>query len=410
MRTVEERGSRIERGQASSVRDSARAGAVLLRERLATAWRWSAVPLTLATSIRVFLFCFAAVAAQLVLRHPNNALAIWNWWDSTLYIRVARNGYSYSLTTGSVVNFFPLYPLLIRAGEPLARLFDPASAYLLAGVAVSWLTFAAACVLLYHFTLERFGRATATSTVLLLTIFPFSLYFGGAFTESLYLLLAVMAFYAVEHQRWWLAGSACLLVGAERPPGLLVGVCVILAYALDWLRTRHPLRTDVLALALTPLGTLAYFGYLWWRFGTPLAYFHSSEVGWHGGHLQTTGLLLAWNVLRALPHALTSGQYNLVLNSIYVVILVAVVLLSIPVTRRLGLPYGVFTAGSVLLPVATFAGVNSMGRYASVAFPLFILLAVWLRERPVARELVVAGFAVCLGLFTTLFVTGYPLA
>jgi hypothetical protein len=91
-------------------------------------------------------------------------------------------------------------------------------------------------------------------------------------------------------------------------------------------------------------------------------------------------------------------------------VLVAVLIAAVPIARLLGLPYAVFTAASVLLPVATYTGVNSLGRYASVAFPLFILLAVWAQRRQTTRELLIAAFSICLGLFTTLFVTGYPLA
>jgi hypothetical protein len=191
---------------------------------------------------------------------------------------------------------------------------------------------------------------------------------------------------------------------------LLVGACVILAYALDWLRERHPLRLDVLALALTPLGTAAYFAYLWWRFGDALAYIHSSQIGWHGGRLQTAGLVSAWTILTHLGANLTSGQYLPILDALYVIILVLVLAATVPVARALGLPYALFVAGSVLLPVVTYTGVNSLGRYASVAFPIFIVLAVGLRSRQTARELTTIACSMLLGLFTTLFVSGYPLA
>lgn len=385
--------------------------AALARGKLAAVWRWGALPFTLALTARAITCVVGAIAAQVVGRaNTHDLLAIWNWWDSTSYLRVAAGGYRYSLVTGSIVNSFPLYPLLIRGAEPMARIFASHSSYLLAGMAVSWVAFALACALLYHLTRERFGPSAASSAVLLVCVFPFGFYFGAVFTESVYLLLAVLAFAAIEQGNWWLAGGAALLAGAERPPGLLVGACVIAAYALDWLRTRHPLRLDLLALTLTPLGTAAYFAYLWWRFGDALAYMHSSEIGWHAGHLQTTGLLSAWTTLTHLGADLTSGQYARILGAVYVIILVVVLVASVPVARLLGLPYALFTAGSVLLPVATSPGVNSLGRYASVAFPVFILLAVGLCERQTARALVVTVFAVLLGLFTALFVSGYPLA
>ena len=95
----------------------------------------------------------------------------------------------------------------------------------------------------------------------------------------------VVAFLGIERGNWWLAATGALFAGASRPTGLIVGLAVVVAYLLDWIRTGHRLRWDVLALVLTPLGVVAFFVYCWLHFGDPFAYMKASEFGWHG-HFQ----------------------------------------------------------------------------------------------------------------------------
>ena len=82
----------------------------------------------------------------------------------------------------------------------------------------------------------------------------------------------------------------------------------------------------------------------------------------------------------------------------------------IPIARILGAPYALFALGSVVAPIVTFDGVAGMGRYISVAFPLFIVVAHMVRRRPLVREALLLGCAMFLALFTVLFLSGYALS
>jgi len=202
---------------------------------------WMEAPLALAIGLRLLIFVAADGLARLRSRAQfGGALNGWQKKDALWYLSIAQGGYTYSPHAQSSVNFFPLYPLLIRLIQPLVGLIAWRDSYLVSGMLISWVTFAAACVALYRLTADRFGQTPATGVILLLAAYPFSFYYGAPYTESLYLLLAVLAFLAIERRWWWLAGVVALLAGAERPPGLLLGLCVALAYALDWRRTRHP--------------------------------------------------------------------------------------------------------------------------------------------------------------------------
>ena len=216
--------------------------------------------------------------------------------------------------------------------------------------------------------LDRFDRGLATCTVLLLGTFPFSMFYGTAYTESLFLLLTAGAFLAAKHRRWWLAGALCLIDGATRPPGLLVGGCMAIAYLLDWRTTRHRPRPDLLARALAPLGALAYVVYCWRAFGDPLAYAHATWHVRHGGHLQTGGLFMflgsllhpfAW-LLHVDPSTTIPSRYTLLIS--------ACCLLAIPIWRTLGAPYALYTLASVVVPLLTYPTTSSGGAMSASPF------------------------------------------
>ena len=150
-------------------------------------------------------------------------------WDSVWYLRIADSGYGESAPRAA---FFPLYPLLVRA---LATPFGASEgALLVAAYAVSLAAFLAALVLLYRLTELELGRRLARPTLLLLAVFPAALYFGAPYSESLFLLLAVGAFYAARTGSWAWAGACAGLASATRSAGLLL----LIPLAMLWWSSR----------------------------------------------------------------------------------------------------------------------------------------------------------------------------
>ncbi|MBF6590842.1 MAG: hypothetical protein IVW57_09985 [Ktedonobacterales bacterium] len=375
-------------------------------------WGWMATPLALALVVRVALLVSVAVAVRHVTpARFSDPLTLWLYKDAVWYLRIAEHGYFYSATSQSSVNFFPLYPLLIHLFQPVVALVvRGGTSYLVAGMLVAWLAFCAACVVLYRLALDRFGPRAAVGAVLLLVVYPFGYYFGSAFSESLYLLLGLLAFLGIERRNWWLAGSAALLAGAARPPGLVVAACVTLAYALDWLRARHAPRRDVLALGLGPLGTVAYGVYCWVRFGNPFAYLRTSEAGWQRGKPQLGGFQMAGQLLTHPGDWLGSQRADTRAYGVYAILLVVVLVCLIPIARQLGPAYALFTLVGVLAPIATVSSIESLGRYISVLFPVFLIWGSLLRRWPLVLSIVVTVSAMLLVLFATSFAAGAGLA
>ena len=375
------------------------------------------IPVAIALLSRAIVLVAADLVMRFVLvnRHSfveqyTGPISIWQRKDAIWYVAIAQSGYNYSPVAASRANFFPLFPLLVHIVEPVFAIFPLSDPYVEAGMLVTWVAFALACVGLYRLAADRFGERVAVMSVLLLALFPFSLYFGAVYTESIYLVLAVWAFIGIERRNWWMAGALAGLAGASRPPGLLVGACVGLAYLIDWYRMRRPLRFDILALALAPAGTAAYMLYCWVRWGDPLAYVKTSRAGWGGGHLQLGAVRSAANVLRH-PFGILAGAARQTQVDVVAILLVLCFLaLSVLVLRLLGPAYAFFTVASILAPVLDMPNVNGFGRYLSVIFPVFMVVAYLLRGHPWVAACLSVVSGVLLVIFAAWFIGGYGLS
>jgi Gpi18-like mannosyltransferase len=154
-------------------------------------------------------------------------------WDTFFYYTIATDGYSWDAAAFRHYNvvFFPLYPVLMRwggaalGGHPLV-----------AGLIISLVAYAGALVLLYRLALLELGDDYAWRVILLISTFPYALYFSAVYTESLFLLLTVGAFYAMRRGRLGWAALCGLAAGLTRPNGFW------LALPLALLAVRPPDR------------------------------------------------------------------------------------------------------------------------------------------------------------------------
>jgi hypothetical protein len=328
-------------------------------------------------------------------------------WDSVWYLTIADSGYGGSTARAA---FFPLYPVLVRG---VGTVFGGSHAALLvAAFLVSLAAFLAALALLYRLTELELGRRLAQPTLLLLAVFPAAVFFGAPYSESLFLLLAVGAFYAARTDRWAWAGACAGLASATRSAGLLL----LIPLVMIWWGTRPRRAGDVAWLLLAPVGIAAYAAWLGLVEGDALRFLDVQEA-W-SRHLAVP-LAGAWDGLVAAVDGvrqLASGSRTPVyfdqaagdpfriaaINVMLFATLVFAVVATVGVFRRLPRAYGAWVAASLVLPL-TFPvspqPLMSLPRFVSVLFPVFMWLAVVCEERRVT-DLVVAASAVGLGLFT----------
>jgi hypothetical protein len=196
-------------------------------------------------------------------------------------------------------------------------------------------------------------------------------------------------------RRWLVAGIFAGLATATRPNAIVLAICCAWAAAVA-IRQRREWRSLV-AVVLAPLGVLAYFGYLWHRTGSALVWFRVESRGWGErvdfGVKTVDRLHMAWSHPWANPNNVATS-----LGLIFV-------LAAIPFVVRARLPavLVIFTAGIILLGVWS----KTLGlrpRFVLTAFPLFMALG--MRLRPTAQQLVVAGSAGMLALMMVLVAHG----
>src|SRR5437879_12367063 len=87
---------------------------------------------------------------------------------------------------------------------------------LLAGTVVSLAAFAGAISLLYRLAVLELGEEKAWPVVLLVSTYPFALFYSVVYTESLFLFLTVSAFYAIRRRYLPMPGPAVLSGGRPR--------------------------------------------------------------------------------------------------------------------------------------------------------------------------------------------------
>jgi hypothetical protein len=264
----------------------------------------------------------------------------------------------------------------------------------LCGLAAAWLFSQWARALVGP---EVGDRATG---LLLLWPFAFFLY-GAAYSDAMYLALAIGAFLCLERR---FVGAATLLgalATATRPiaPALAIGL-VIRNLELRR-RSGEALRARDWLPALSLLGMAAYMIFLAERFGDPLA-FLKAQRAWS----QEPGLGSLFKI-EFFSRVFAMGSYaDLILPLFHAGLAIAFLGLVIPMHRLLGAGYAVYAAaviGVALLSSRNFIG---LGRYCLAAFPCFLTLALVLEPRPRARRAWTVLSAVLLAVMVSQFAIG----
>jgi hypothetical protein len=362
--------------------------------------------------LAVFMFGYAHGDAPLRF-FKSELLNLPVRWDAGWYLQIASEGYRYTSTDPTVqqnIVFFPAYPMLVRVvGRILGgRLTSDVAA----GMALSVLAFGGALVYLFLFAREFVDEEASEWTVWLVAAYPFAIFYSALYSESLFLLGAVAAFYHFSKQEYWRAGAWGLLVGLTRMNGAMLAAPLLILAMSPWLpkalvpRTRVPRPSaKAFAAAVAPcLGLAVFVLFLWTITGHPFAWL-TAQLAW-GRKYQGLAVLVAdqYAVLAnggLSAYASTPG---------YDVLNVAGALFAIaalwPVGRRLGIAYALFIFLNIV-PALTTGTLMSAGRFSSVVFPAFIWLAGATSRSQ--RIVCVVSFAALQAFNSALFHTWRPL-
>jgi hypothetical protein len=326
-------------------------------------------------------------------------------YDSGWYQNIARNGYRAADGGRSNLAFFPLYPMLMRHVGRLfgTRAFD----YYLGGIVISWLAFFGAMVMLYRLASLDVSPQEAERALWYAAIFPFAFFYGVVYTESLFLLLAVTAFYGFRTRRWILGGLAGALLGATRPNGLLIWPALALVAWNAAGEDRSNRWWAAVSLLVVPAGFLAYGWYNYHLSGHWFEWYAALQRwGYEPGSNSFGVYIELGRALVTRPVAFLMGERNApydLLNASAA----ALALIAIPfVWRRFGAAYALFMGLNLYVPLST-GQFEGLGRYCTVLFPLFIWLATL--HSQIVQQALLAGFAMLYVLCLALFVNIHPI-
>lgn len=360
--------------------------------------------------VRLLLFVISAIAGEGFLplppgQPPTDAAfpppALEGGWhvlftgtqrqDALWYLRLATDGYA---AGGPSAAFFPLYPYLIRIVA-----WIPGVGPLGAALLVSNGALLASLVVLHGLTRRELGDdpATARRAIRFLALFPTAFFFLAPYTESVFLLLSLLAFWWARRDRWGLAALAGILAALTRSVGVLLALGLAVEAVQQWRDDGRGLGPRLGAAAAVWLGPLSWL--LWWeiRFGEFLAPL-AAQRNWSraGG--------TPWETLvDAVGHAWRFRGYWL-LDLVVVALAIAGVLLAV---GRIRPSYLTYAGASLLLPLfAPFPDrpLLSVPRFSVVVFPLAWGFADAVARRRLPDALVTAMFATGFGLMATLFV------
>jgi len=329
----------------------------------------------------------------------DNLFTAWERLDALWFLRIATIGYGGEHASAA---FYPLYPLLIRVvsfligGHPFA-----------ASLLVSNGAFLGALMMLYVLTRSELTEETARRSVLYAATFPTALFFFAPYSESLFLLLVLVAFWGARRGRWEVAGTAAGLAALTRN----LGVVLVLALAVEAIHqslATRPWRMPIRSLlwSLPPvITTLAYLAFWKHLSGDWLAPIHQ-QAYWQR-HLTDPVVTVAKGTHAAFAYlGVYPGGYHL----LDWLIAVPVFVVAAYATPRLRPSYAVYLWSMILLPLASLFDARPLiafSRYALPLFPVYWGLARLTEGRRAAHEALVVTSAALLGLMTLLFVNWY---
>jgi hypothetical protein len=285
---------------------------------------------------------------------------------------------------------------------------------------ISNLAFLGALILLRRLVDCRYGPDVATRTTWLVALTPMGFFFSAVYTESLFLFLSLAALVMAREGRWTSAALALLLTTLTRSVGAFVVVPMLFLLIEQRGRDLRALIKPGLQLMAGAAGPLIFAAHLERRWGEPFL-MSSVQSEWTREFAWPwVTLWRALNELRfmfiveraACVRELRAGQYveclerigierNALSDDLGIIFTFGAVLLLIVGARRLHVGDTVYASILVLFPLFKPTAVDallSMPRYVSIAWPLFVVLAMLLNRRWLYLAALIIGAAFMCGL------------
>jgi hypothetical protein len=306
--------------------------------------------------------------------YPGPWLAIWQRFDANWYLSIAENGY------GGIEgddHFPPLFPILIRLLKPLF------GSVFLAGLFITHATTLYVIKLLFDTFLEWGGTFSAKRAIAFMLIFPTSFFLFSVYSESLFLMMALLSMLSMRTRSWGWAGFWAFCAVLTRLQGAALLLPMVYLMWKDHPFLRKPRQW--FGLILPTLGGLFYLYLRSTQVTSGALPFVESD--WHAQ------IVPPWQTYWYAIQTLLSGHSTLIDVLNWVVVTLFIILL-IAGWRKIPIEYSLYTVFSlliILIRIVETQPLISMSRYALTLFPAFYTLGLF-GENPLARRFIVYLF------------------
>lgn len=349
------------------------------------------------------LVLFWAIAVHAATRQGSRVFSQPDWlfrlffhWDSVYFAGIAKDGYFGAGSLPTWQAFFPGYPAAARGVAALLGGAHPTSTQIIVALGVVAASASLIATALFWRLVEdsQGPRAAAAATVLFVGG-PYSLFLVASYSEGLFLVFAIGAWLCASRGNWLPAGILAAGASLTRINGVFLVVALVVLYVLVRRRRREPYLARAIGLGCIGLSTVgAYFAFLFFRTGDPLAWTHAENAGWHRTIEWPWATL--YRTLDDMLHGRTDASR---LQSGFEVIFAALFVLSCIVLVRRRWWAEATLVGLTTLSLMTSSSYLSLARTSLVLFPLPILVVTTLssrRWRWVYWTVFAAGIAVLL--------------
>lgn len=363
---------------------------------------------------RAALIVTGYVALTLFPAHPveswqgiafpgNNWIDGWVRWDSFWYESIVDAQPRFIPAGYSNANFFPFYSWVSWVvALPFRAFFDLERAFFIGALIVSSASFLLGLAAVDRLATRLAGPDVATRAMWLIAVFPFSFFFTAVYADALYFCLCAWSLTFAYERRWPLACALAAMASMTRIPG----VALFPALGLEYLRQNEfrmaSVRRFAPYLAILAIGPIVIAGYYYWRYDDVLAFLHARQSGWKRA-AGLAGWTRDFRYFFQSPFFPCSGvgdclrefaPTRVLLGASYLALLPISIGLTISSARTLGAGLTAFALFSIAMALPN--GLDGVGRFTAVLFPVFIALALRLRSRA-------AFVAVCLACLPFLF-------
>ena len=333
--------------------------------------------ISLATKILILIFIPLLLSYFKPEYKMINIWETWNVWDARHYVAIATTNYHWASNDEAVlIGFLPLLPLTMYVFKSLFQ-----TSVLVAGYMVSTISTILLSIILYKLVLLDYSKKVGILTVFMLFIFPTSFFLHIPYTESLFMLLTVSAFYFARKRYYWISflcialGTFTKIVGLALLPAILVEIIIIDKEYFKKINFNSKLIIILLGSVISLSGFFAYLfinNQIWgdpFYFNIVKKQFHSISFAPFG-----QGLVVAFDAL-----SYRVGIEKFFLGYAQIAAFLLGLITSIYVVIKMRLSYGTYMIVVLWLSCASSFW-TGMPRFILTLFPMFIVLALFSRQ------------------------------